>query len=58
MPNSAISFIKQDDEVNIRYEAFPFEKFGQFKGKIRTISTLPASLQELSFYKNLPPNLE
>ncbi|QLB15999.1 secretion permease [Mannheimia granulomatis] len=58
VPNSAISFIKTGDEVNIRYEAFPFEKFGQFKGKIKTISTLPASLQELSFYKNLPPNLE
>ncbi|EPY99231.1 HlyD family secretion protein [Mannheimia haemolytica] len=58
VPNSAISFIKQGDEVNIRYEAFPFEKFGQFKGKITSISTLPASLQELSFYKNLPANLE
>ncbi|HDL5200901.1 TPA: HlyD family efflux transporter periplasmic adaptor subunit [Mannheimia haemolytica] len=58
VPNSAISFIKQGDEVNIRYEAFPFEKFGQFKGKITSISTLPASLQELSFYKNLPVNLE
>lgn len=58
VPNSAISFIKQGDEVNIRYEAFPFEKFGLFKGKITSISTLPASLQELSFYKNLPANLE
>lgn len=58
VPNSAISFIKQGDEVNIRYEAFPFEKFGQFKGKITSISTLPASLQELSFYKNLPTNLD
>ncbi|WP_165889134.1 HlyD family secretion protein [Mannheimia granulomatis] len=58
VPNSAISFIKTGDEVNIRYEAFPFEKFGQFKGEIKTISTLPASLQELSFYKNLPPKLD
>lgn len=56
--NSAIPFIQKGDEVNIRYEAFPFEKFGQFKGKIKTISTLPATLQELSFYKNLPSNLE
>ncbi|AHG86873.1 Secretion permease [Bibersteinia trehalosi USDA-ARS-USMARC-190] len=53
VPNSSVSFINTD-EVNIRYEAFPFEKFGQFKGKIKHISTLPASLQELSFYKNLP----
>lgn len=54
VPNSAISFVKLNDEINIRYEAFPFEKFGQFKGNIRSISTLPASLQELSFYKNMP----
>ncbi len=54
VPNSAISFIKQDDPIYIRYEAFPFEKFGQFKGVISHISTLPASLQELAFYKNIP----
>lgn len=35
IPNSAVSFVKANDEVNIRYEAFPFEKFGQFKGKIK-----------------------
>lgn len=54
VPNSSISFVKPNDELNIRYEAFPFEKFGQFKGKIKYISTLPASLQELNFYKNTP----
>lgn len=54
VPNSAISFVKPNDEINIRYEAFPFEKFGQFKGNIQSVSTLPASLQELSFYKNMP----
>ncbi|WP_429945615.1 HlyD family secretion protein [Bibersteinia trehalosi] len=58
VPNSAVSFINTDNEVNIRYEAFLFEKFGQFKGKIKHISTLPTSLQELSFYKNLPQNIE
>ncbi|WGE41429.1 HlyD family secretion protein [Actinobacillus equuli] len=56
VPNSAISFVKKNDDINIRYEAFPFEKFGQFKGKIEHISTLPASLQELAFYKNVPTN--
>lgn len=53
VPNSAISFVELNDEVNIRYGAFPFGKFGQFKGKIKVISTLPASLQELSLYKNM-----
>ncbi|WP_240327071.1 HlyD family secretion protein [Ursidibacter arcticus] len=54
VPNSAISFIKPNDKINIRYEAFPFEKFGQFNGVIKHISTVPASLQELAFYKNIP----
>lgn len=54
VPNSAISFIKPNDHINIRYEAFPFEKFGQFEGIITHISTVPASLQELAFYKNVP----
>ncbi|EER46326.1 hypothetical protein AM305_02152 [Actinobacillus minor NM305] len=58
VPNSAISFLKKNDKVNIRYEAFPFEKFGQFEGVIQSISTLPASLQELAFYNNLPQSAE
>lgn len=35
VPNSAISFVKIGEGVNIRYEAFPFEKFGQFKERLR-----------------------
>lgn len=54
VPNSAISFVKMNGQVNIRYDAFPFEKFGQFKGQIKEISKLPATLQELSLYKNMP----
>lgn len=54
VPNGAISFIKPEDKINIRYEAFPFEKFGQFEGTIKYISTVPASQQELAFYKNIP----
>lgn len=54
VPNSAISFIKPEDKLNIRYEAFPFEKFGQFEGTIKHISTIPASQPELAFYKNTP----
>lgn len=54
VPNSAISFVKTEDRVSIRYEAFPFEKFGQFDGIIKHIATVPASLQELTFYKSVP----
>ena len=54
IPNNAISYVNINDEISIRYEAFPFEKFGQFRGVIKYLSSIPASLQELSFYKNIP----
>ncbi|WP_139385000.1 HlyD family efflux transporter periplasmic adaptor subunit, partial [Salmonella enterica] len=32
VPNTAVPYIATGDRVNIRYEAFPAEKFGQFPG--------------------------
>lgn len=43
VPNDAIPYITVGDRVNIRYEAFPAEKFGQFAGKVSAISEVPAS---------------
>jgi membrane fusion protein len=42
--------------VNIRYEAFPAEKFGQFSATVKTISRTPASTQEMLTYKGAPQN--
>ncbi|VEB95412.1 Colicin V secretion protein CvaA [Cedecea lapagei] len=54
LPDSSIPYVKVGDNINVRYEAFPFEKFGQFAGKILSISSVPASPQELSSYSNSP----
>ena len=54
LPNSSIPYVKAGDAINIRYDAFPFEKFGQFAGKILSISSVPVSPQELSSYSNSP----
>ena len=54
LPNSSIPYVKVGDDINVRYEAFPFEKFGQFAGKILSISGVPVSPQELSSYSNSP----
>lgn len=56
--NDAIAWLKPQQVIKVRYRAFPYEKFGQFNEKIENISTIPASGQELSFYKNAQVNPE
>ena len=53
LPNNSIPYVKPGDIVNIRYDAFPADKFGQFPGIIHSISSVPASRQELSEYTNV-----
>lgn len=54
VPNDAIPYITIGDRVNIRYEAFPAEKFGQFAGTVSVISRTPASPQEMMTYQGAP----
>ncbi|HCI6169411.1 TPA: HlyD family efflux transporter periplasmic adaptor subunit, partial [Klebsiella quasipneumoniae subsp. quasipneumoniae] len=56
LPNNSIPYIKPGDTVNIRYDAFPSDKFGQFPGKVLSISSVPASRQEMSEYTNVVTN--
>ncbi|HCT6359828.1 TPA: HlyD family secretion protein, partial [Escherichia coli] len=56
VPNNAIPYISVGDNVNVRYEAFPPEKFGQFTAKIMLISRTPASAQEMQTYPGAPRN--
>jgi membrane fusion protein len=44
-PSRAIGFIRKDDQVLLRYQAFPFQKFGHAHGVVVSISqaALPAS---------------
>jgi membrane fusion protein len=51
VPSSAIGFIKVGNGVLLRYQAFPYQKFGQYSGKIKEISRTalsPAELQLIS----------
>ncbi|CAI2537872.1 Colicin V secretion protein CvaA [Serratia ficaria] len=54
VPNDAIPYIATGDKVNVRYDAFPAEKFGQFAGKVSVISKAPASPQEMLTYQGAP----
>ncbi|WP_116429499.1 HlyD family efflux transporter periplasmic adaptor subunit, partial [Klebsiella pneumoniae] len=51
VPNDAIPYIATGDKVNVRYDAFPAEKFGQFAGTVSVISKAPASPQEMLTYQ-------
>ncbi|MTD42513.1 biotin/lipoyl-binding protein [Erwinia sp. CPCC 100877] len=57
LPDSSLPYVGVGDKINIRYEAFPYEKFGQFSGKIVSVSSVPASLKELASYSN-PPKIQ
>ncbi|WP_159222324.1 HlyD family secretion protein [Klebsiella pneumoniae] len=53
LPNNSIPYLKIGDSINIRYDAFPADKFGQFPGEIISISSMLASRQEMSEYTNV-----
>lgn len=54
VPDSAVLYLIAGQQVNIRYDAFPSEKFGQFPGKIFSVAHTPASWQEMATYSGSP----
>lgn len=47
-PSRAIGFIRKDDHVLLRYQAFPFQKFGHAHGIVVSISQTAMSANEFS----------
>ncbi|MGJ8526065.1 Colicin V secretion protein CvaA [Halomonadaceae bacterium LMG 33818] len=54
VPNEQIPYIHTGDRVNLRYEAFPYQRFGQFGSTVSYISRAPASTQEMASYPGAP----
>lgn len=52
LPDNSLPYVKIGDTVNIRYAAFPSDKFGQFSGKVKSISSMPVTRRELADYNN------
>jgi membrane fusion protein len=48
VPARVVPYISPGDTVNVRYAAFPAEKFGQFFSTIESISKLPTPAQEMA----------
>lgn len=51
-PSRAAGFAKPGQIVQIRYQAYPFQKFGQFQGVIREVSHSPMTKDELPMGSN------
>ncbi|WP_313388117.1 HlyD family secretion protein [Achromobacter aegrifaciens] len=47
-PSKAIGFIRPGDTVNIRYHAYPYQKFGLYRGSVLSISRTSLSPTELA----------
>lgn len=46
VPSSAVGFLRVGQRVSLRYDAFPFEKFGQYEGTIIRISDIDVQVSE------------
>lgn len=47
-PSRAIGFIRKNDQVLLRYQAFPFQKFGHAQGTVISISQTALNATELT----------
>lgn len=47
-PSSSIGFVQAGDAVLLRYQAFPYQKFGQHEGVVETVSTSAVNPAELA----------
>nr|WP_295078864.1 HlyD family efflux transporter periplasmic adaptor subunit [uncultured Roseateles sp.] len=55
-PSSAVGFVRAQQAVQLRYQAFPYQKFGQQSGSVLQVSRTPLSPAELAGL-NLPAAL-
>jgi membrane fusion protein len=55
-PSSAVGFVRPQQAVNLRYQAFPYQKFGSQSGQVLQVSRTPLTPAELALL-NLPAAL-
>jgi len=47
-PSSAVGFVRADQAVQLRYQAFPYQKFGHQAGSVAQVSRSPLQAAELA----------
>jgi membrane fusion protein len=55
-PSSAVGFVRAEQAVRLRYQAFPYQKFGAQSGRVLQVSRTPLAPAELA-QLNLPAAL-
>ncbi len=56
-PSKTIGFIRTGDAVMLRYRAYPYQKFGQHQGQVRSISRTTLSAADLANMTGSIPGL-
>jgi membrane fusion protein len=47
-PSSAVGFVRPGQQVRLRFEAFPYQKFGHQQGRVVQVSRTPLATSELN----------
>jgi membrane fusion protein len=47
-PSSAVGFVRPQQQVQLRYQAFPYQKFGHHAGQVLQVSRTPLQATELA----------
>ncbi len=47
-PSSAVGFLRQNQQVQLRYQAFPYQKFGHHAGQVSQVSRAPLQAVDLA----------
>lgn len=55
VPNRAIGFVKVGDQVLLRYQAYPYQKFGHAKAKILAVAKTALASQDLKTIGTISP---
>lgn len=55
VPSRAIGFVRPGDRVMLRYEAYPYQKFGQQYGRVKEVSRSALTPQEVAVYTGRAP---
>lgn len=56
-PSRAVGFVSPGDEVRLRYRAYPYQKFGHYRGSVATVSRKPLSPMELPAMQGATPGM-
>jgi membrane fusion protein len=49
VPSTAVGFTHVGDTVSVRYRAFPYEKYGQYRGRVIDVSRAALSASQLTY---------